>query len=364
MPGITDWRTSEPGDVLAGVVDHWNAGRVVALPTESTWEAAVCALAPGAVELLRILAPEEAPALVLGTWGEARDWLPGLRGVGLRLLRKYAPGPLVLEADGGAAYGLLSRLPDAVSSHVVLEGRARLRCPDHPAWPAALRLLRAPLLTVPLAATSVEQAAEQLGDRAALVVGDGPTFFAQQPTRVRVTGKEWEVLHEGGLVRAEVAAGALCRIVFICTGNTCRSPLAEVLCAKLLAEALDCTPADLPRHGFLVQSAGLAAMMGGTAAVEAIEVARTFGADLTGHRSQPLTYELFTQADIVFAMTASHLYALQGAGVESAPPVCLLAPNGTDIADPVGCEREVYEACARDLLTHLRARLPELLETR
>ena len=57
--------------------------------------------------------------------------------------------------------------------------------------------------------------------------------------------------------------------VFVCTGNTCRSPLAEGLCKKLLAERLGCPAEELPQRGFLVISAGIAAMMGGEAAAEA-----------------------------------------------------------------------------------------------
>ena len=63
-----------------------------------------------------------------------------------------------------------------------------------------------------------------------------------------------------------------CLVVFVCTGNTCRSPLAEALCKKRLADALGCAMADLPGRGFFVCSAGLAAMMGGPAAAEAVDV--------------------------------------------------------------------------------------------
>ena len=55
-----------------------------------------------------------------------------------------------------------------------------------------------------------------------------------------------------------------CLIVFICTGNTCRSPLAEALCKKRLSDRLGCGVEELPGHGFSVVSAGLAASMGGS----------------------------------------------------------------------------------------------------
>src|SRR5207244_2128934 len=103
---------------------------------------------------------------------------------------------------------------------------------------------------------------------------------------------------------------ACCLILFVCTGNTCRSPLAEVLCKKLLAEQLGCLPEELPRYGFIVLSAGLAALSGGEAAPEAIETARELGADLRGHSSRPLTSRLVAQADYLIAMTHSHLLAL------------------------------------------------------
>src|SRR6516165_10637865 len=101
-----------------------------------------------------------------------------------------------------------------------------------------------------------------------------------------------------------------CHILFVCTGNTCRSPLAQALCARLLADRLGCEPADLPARGFFVQSAGLAAMIGAEATPEAAAIAREHGADLSGHKSQPLTLDLLAQTDLLFAMTEAHLHIL------------------------------------------------------
>jgi protein-tyrosine-phosphatase len=145
----------------------------------------------------------------------------------------------------------------------------------------------------------------------------------------------------------------------VCTGNTCRSPLAEALCKKLLADKLNCLPAELPNHGFLVQSAGLAAMMGCEAAPEAEVVAQEFGAELSGHQSRPLTAEMVMQADRVYAMTANHLRVLDGLG---SPAVRLLSAAGEDVPDPIGASAEVYKACARQLHGYLEELLPELLE--
>jgi len=149
-------------------------------------------------------------------------------------------------------------------------------------------------------------------------------------------------------------------IVFICTGNTCRSPLAEALCKKRLAERLSCQPEDLPQRGFIVLSAGLSAIMGGGAAAESVEVGRELGADLTGHRSRPLSVELVAQADFLIGMTQSHLLALAGLHRAQGPQVRLLGDDGEDIADPIGCEQEVYRQCARQIDRHLQKLVVEL----
>jgi protein-tyrosine phosphatase len=152
-----------------------------------------------------------------------------------------------------------------------------------------------------------------------------------------------------------------CQILFVCTGNTCRSPLAQALCARLLADRLGCEPADLSEHGFIVQSAGLAAMIGAGATLEAVAVAREFGADLTGHKSQPLTPELLARTDFLFAMTQTHLHLLSSLGLSNRPILSLLSDQGEDIADPIGASAEVYRECARQIRKHLEARLTELL---
>jgi protein-tyrosine phosphatase len=149
--------------------------------------------------------------------------------------------------------------------------------------------------------------------------------------------------------------------VFVCTGNTCRSPLAEALCKKLLADQLGCTVEQLPEREFVVHSAGLAAIMGGGAAAEAVEVGRELGVDLTGHRSQPLSPELAEQADYLVAMTAGHLWSMAYQYPDLAGRCRLLNPDGDDLPDPIGCDQEVYRECARAISQHLQGLVAEIL---
>ena len=136
-------------------------------------------------------------------------------------------------------------------------------------------------------------------------------------------------------------------ILFVCTGNTCRSPAAEVL-ARAAAE-------ERGIDTVAVASAGTFAFPNQPAAGVSVAVARDRGLDLSRHRSRELDLELVEWADLIVAMTTSH-----AAGVEqlaSGTEVSLLGDfypesdprHGRGVPDPVGGDREVYEATYREL---------------
>jgi protein-tyrosine-phosphatase len=193
-------------------------------------------------------------------------------------------------------------------------------------------------------------------DRSSPPVADAPG----SPTVIAVNGDAWEIVRPGALSAEEIRRRTAYVIVFVCTGNTCRSPLAEALCKKLLADRLGCTIEDLPARGYQVMSAGLAASAGGAAAVEAEQAARGFGADLSAHRSQPLTLELAERADYLFGMTHSHLRALTDSVGHLGIALRLLDPD-RDIADPLGGDQPVYNECAQQIWRRLEALLAEIV---
>ena len=364
MPDVLDWRSDDPQPILDRIARVLREGQIVALPTEAGYEGVVSALKPDAVAALhRLAAPDEPLAIVLSEAMEVYDWLPALRSVGLRLIRTFWPGPLTLVSSAGVSTGLAKRLPAEVQCYCSIDKALSVRLIDQE-WPWPLRrLIQGPLLSAPLAGFPQETGQITRGrDRLALIVNAGPSPFVKPPTLVKAEEKSAAIVREGAVPSADIHAALPCHIIFVCTGNTCRSPLAEGLCRALLSAKVGCAPAELARHGYCVQSAGMAAGPGNPATAEAVAIARSYGADLSGHRSQPLGIELLSRADLVFTMTWSQLSLLHSLRVGPAPQ--LLSPDACDVDDPIGGADEIYRACAEQIWRHLNARLPEFLESR
>ncbi len=124
-------------------------------------------------------------------------------------------------------------------------------------------------------------------------------------------------------------------ILFVCTGNTCRSPLAAALARA---------------RGYEAESAGLAARQGDAATPQAVRAAARRGADLTAHRAQNVTESLMARAERVLVMTDAHGEYLRTAYPAWAHKVAVLRPM---IPDPYGGGDGVYELCAQALLDAL-----------
>ena len=281
-----------------------------------------------------------------------------------RLARRCWPGPVVLEIWDRSGSGSPSLFGREAWRLLTADGPLGVVVPRHPVLRAVLDAVPGPLVFCGLAnavgesVTTADAAASAIGDLAAVIVDAGPDPCAKPATVVEVRGETWSIRSEGAVSSAEIAAAAATVILFICTGNTCRSPLAAALCKRRLADRLDCTVEELAGRGFVVTSAGIAAVYGEPAAAEAITVARDLGADLNDHASRPATPDVLAGADLVIGMTASHLQNLEG--ITGAHTEFRLLCGDMDLSDPIGGNLEVYQGCAGMIWQHLEALIEKL----
>jgi protein-tyrosine phosphatase len=345
------------------------AGKLVVFPTETVY--GIGAMASSSEAVRRLVSAKgrkkgHAVPVAIPGYHVLRSYSPNIDDITARLARRCWPGPITLVADASDPRSRFASLSDDVKEVIMPRGTVGYRVPNHPLFLEILRELDEPLLltsanlTGEPPAVNAESAKVGLEDWPDLVIDDGTACFQRPSTVVSVADGKINVIREGVYTKDQIQRMTVKMILFVCTGNTCRSPMAEVICANLIARKIGCGVDELESHGYVVMSAGVAAYPGTPASPEAVEVMENRGISLEGHQAQPLSETLLRYADRVYVMGRAHKEAICSQWPDDADRIFFLSADETDICDPLGGGVSVYRDCAKQIEAELEKHFDEI----
>jgi protein-tyrosine phosphatase len=355
---------------VAAAANLLRKGGVVVLPTETVYGAAAVLTRPEGLARLRALRGGDTKPFTihLAHRENAMRYLGEVGEVGMRLMKKLWPGPVAIVFDVPALRRAeVSTRLGIAEGELYDSGRITLRCPDHIIATEVIEQIDEPVvLTLAGSAPqgSVDQIAAELADQVDLVIDAGPTRYSKPSTIVKARpGDErgYEIVRAGVYDERIIERLLRTTILFVCSGNTCRSAMAEGLARTALARRLNIPQDELEKKGIVVMSAGAMAMPGNRAAPQAVEAVKPLGADLSRHRSRPLTVELVHQADAIFTMSRAHASAVASLVPSAAEKTFTLDPAG-DIDDPIGGDLSLYQQLAGQMAPLVEKRLEEKVQ--
>ncbi len=316
MANVLDLQRSEdPRDHVHRAVQSLAEGHVVCVPTETVYSLCANALDAQAVGKLMTALGDSGlkPSLSVKSADEALDFLCDASTLSRRLARQCWPGPVTLVTRCHHPDSAIIRLPKEVRGQLLGDNcEVGLRVVKHAAVQSLLHYWCGPLVMVGLTNENREPqttspAANRFDRNVAIILDDGPTRYGGRCTSVRVDGSRFKILDHGVVEDDVIRQFAQPLILLVCTGNTCRSPMAEKLLVHRLTDNVNGSGKRLRAR---VASAGLAAMDGDCASPQAVEVLRRRGIDLSEHQSRCADQSLLLSADLILTMTNNHAQAI------------------------------------------------------
>ena len=337
---------TETHDAARRLAGRLAEGALVAFPTETVYGIAALAADPDAVARLREVKgrPEDKPLSIhTARPADVLSASPDLHPRARRLVERLLPGPLTLVLPGPDGTTVGWRVPDHAAA------REFLAAAPGPVVATSANLSGEPSLT------TGDAVVEAFRGRIDGILDGGPTRYRKASTVARVVGPDVEILREGVLSAERVREAAAYSVHFVCTGNLCRSPMADGILRHLVAERLEVSEDELPAHGVRIFSSGTAALTGDPATPPAVDAAAKWGADITGHLAQPLTPTLIRESSRISTATAYHTEVILTFAPEAANRVRPMRRDGRDVRDPYGQPGRVYRKVAAEIREEMTA---------
>ena len=288
----------------------------------------------------------------------------------LKLVEKGWPGPItiVFELDQTSLAQQQKKYNKETYNILYGNGNVGIRCPD---LPVCSRILSAALVPIVapsanpdslLPALSAQQVIDYFDGKIEGVIdgGESSCRYKKSSTVVKLGAKGIEILREGVYSKEDILKMATVRILFVCTGNSCRSPIAEGLCKKILADKFGCSIDELSNFGYKIESAGVAAIDGLPASTEAEVVCREFGTSTADHQTRQLTFQVIQGADLIFVMSWAHFHACMEISGSIGGQIRMLDEK-SEVQDPIGRGIQAYRECAEQIVSALKERIDEFL---
>jgi len=309
------------------------SGGLVIIPTETVYGIAANMLKQKTLDRLYEIKkrPKDKPfSILIAKKDKVEDFAKGIPMAAYKLIDKFWPGPLtiILKAIKEGSVGL--RMPDnEIALKIISEVRDPLACPS-----ANLSDNPAPV--------DFEGAIKELDGLVDFAIDAGETRIGIESSIVDLTQEDFKILRVGAIKEEEIKSVVLKKnILFVCTGNSCRSVMAEAMLKKIMQ--------DKKRDDVQVSSAGIMMLSGLGASQETKEVLAREGIDVSRHLSQKITRIMARKSDFILVMENLHRDAVLRLAPEMINRVFLLKEfakiddGHLDILDPIGRSREFYE---------------------